>query len=544
MQKYISLLSMLLVAVYALAINYVGNQLVFNPKAKAQSVTMALTEPIFHSPDLNPISKNKEIVNWKAEVALDDNGLWKYYHPLNDDTTATREELPLYSVRITLVGYNNQNQFVEGFVFDVMWPSETLYQENGQQPNLDPIDFEQLVNSSTNCKKFQLNQDSYHPSIDKETEKVDYFTLFDAWIIGLNTGNIYSLDYETAQKQCNFEFISYDPATNNLKAKLDASLIDVENNINYSFNVNFDGFVSVQGWKKDHNNLPEFGNIHIFNAGPNCQDGLNYATNNIAHQHNEKCDILNMLYVIGADSNYDIIVNNTASEFVANDVKIRPKNIDSNNSTSFKNQNYFYGYLTAPLDFVHPDFGVTFSMPKIGYCFDDIEDNIDWNPYIMFPTAGGYIYWTSYYSMKVAMESFPKYCSQNTHLSFHTPDGVLFESKLINGDVVRATSKMPIIYHYDPADITKTREIESVGDFTPNYTMPTSGNTHFTYDHNQASAKPVIDTTALSPAEWVKIYSPDGTLLFSGTYGDFHPAASGLYIIKTPKSIHKTPILN
>lgn len=462
-------------------------------------------------------------VKWRASVNLQTAGAWNIYSSKDENgnpVSLTREDLPVYLANFTFLGYYPDGTLRHAASFLAHWPSEytMLDGDKSTYTNYDPVDFATLASSESMCKRFTTSTGVY-PIANSDGAGYSCHP-----IMPYNKYYSYGIyDGQTVElSNVELELISYVPS-GDAKARLHITMTDAANQ-SHTIDIDYDNHMKIAGWKKQHKLLPPLSDIHIFNVGQDFDRTL--------------------LYFLAIDSTLDLSISSEQAPFSKSTWSINGSLGEVNDGMHRQyHETYLSGYLTAPLDFTNPDNEAIFNMAEFLY-YDNGPDN---NIGISLPQYGIFPYydnnpnrWWKPYVMQFMHEGMWDVLGQKTFIALNTPEGVVIESAIPNGDVVHAECKGKIIYHYDVNDMTKTREYDAVGSNNAyrSYDMPKSGNNHFTYT-GETSVNSITDNSALTADSAVDVYTTSGVKVFSGVYADFCPAPNNLYIVRTADKTFK-----
>lgn len=371
----------------------------------------------------------------------------------------------LFLPRIQLANFNAQNTPTDYIIGFLEWPSMYWYQQRFEYDNYDVPVAERdqnIVPPSVLCNNPNL------VSLFTECEYVGFGA--DTWYM-LPTSELGSVLYQGQEAQT--------VMTDNFGGTFDFRAFDVEEgSIDFVFNFpvqvgartaklsgNYTGTAIVKGFEPRYITSPELGSIHLFNGG--------LISSELVGDENPfgvDFDELTQFFLMAIVDGMDIPANATVGPFNPDKLGFAPTS--ENSIPEDKDFFYYDGYL-----FGDPSYAKDINKDPV-----DQKFTLDEGEWFQIPgTNQGYISvtpaenvfvcafeddeWSDIYGMKVACQGmwYNGMCEPST-IEWGTTAGFVANMSNTYSEYLTSFGTKNIIYHYDPTDMSKTREIASVGD--------------------------------------------------------------------------------
>lgn len=395
----------------------------------------------------------------------------------------TFDELPYYVVSYTLVKYTPNSIDANTYInFMLEWPSEYIYRQlftyQGEKPNgiipvefrdYTPAPFSDLWNNPEYCREFR--EDEGVGSQPNATE--------DNWLYyGM-------LPNEALGIACLYDDVPcFTKLDENTYSKINLELYSMDDNVAYlefrnDIRIDFQGSTrrvrptykgtgDVQGFDASVIELPEFGDMHLFNTGV-------VSSAKLGDENPFPTDFPEMtqFYYTISDKRLEWSIDPAATSFNPDMIKLMVPE-----GTARDVINFMYGYAFADPKYgndinLNPDEqDMSFVQGEV-IAVDLGEDSWyaeytpavgDIVPFNIADAQGNMEPWSAQYGTRFYVDNMPE-STQNTPVSmgwgFKTGWELSFENLYLRTYKANSTGKL--FYHYDPTNINLVRELELVG---------------------------------------------------------------------------------
>lgn len=424
------------------------------------------------------------------------------------------DRLPYYVCNFLLYSTDaKSSNFTSYITFVGCWPSKYIYEQifnytgeltsDGAIPealrDYDPVSMDELANNADYTNNFR--ESPYIGSdVVSGTKKFEFWTLLEN--ATASSGGTCTINLEEARTYCtdtigsSFLFESFYKDTNELECKIQIYVQVIDSGSRIFKGFNYLGKARIEGFEPIITELPEFGDMHLFNAGLMSSSSFGQL-----NPFTGEWGPYTVFYMAIGDKYVDWRIDSNAVSFSPNIIE---PFISADASSDHEHANSLYGYLFASVKYAN---GVTYSPDVENFkCIWPSEGEKDGNPYTeIVPivnsfTPGGFNSdaWSDEYGMHMTVENIPDMIAADSQIVWGTKNG--FEAKIGNNfkKTVKIKSSGNIIYHYDPTDISKVRHISMTGTSSgieyedPNKLMP-----QIIYDGRYISFKNDIDESKI-----------------------------------------------
>ena len=394
----------------------------------------------------------------------------------------TFDEMPYYVADFILTMEDvKKGEVTTQLQLKLCWPSKYIWSqivtwegdvdEEGAIP-VDKRDYDwvlpnDLCNSKEFCREFrETGGVGCHPN--SAGTNWEYFTILpnkELQIDGQVDGEWGTTTY-TDRSQTTVKFTGLDQAASNTLGANCTIYFTGESGKTYLKRPAYDGPSRIEGFESQTYNLPEFGDIHIFNAGLGSRDIFGDED-----PYTEPWNERSQIYMFAADKYVPCMVDATATKFDVNAIKPGTVTLPEGEELS-THANLFRGYLYTDPKYSKDN---TLDPNEIVYSLESGKEavsEVDGEPYLAICPIGdcfvpsGYVgSWSDLYGMRFTLGNYVDIWGETNsyHFAFGTTEGWLASGKDDYTNTVTAKSTGKIIYHYDENDMQKTREFSAIG---------------------------------------------------------------------------------
>ena len=416
-----------------------------------------------------------------------------------DNVTYGFDEIPYYAANFILSARKqDQTQLDTYITWMACWPSYYVYEQaftfpadqlvNGVIP-VDKRDYEavsmtQLANDPTFTQRFQ-EVDYIGSQQIPGTKKWNSFTLLENAMSAADgtcvvNGNQCMTSITKSGSADNptymsttFDFQAFNHETTELDCKTVVYYQNMETARNGILRLAYVGGARVEGFEPITVTLPEFGDVHLFNAGEWSSEGFG-DTNPFTGAWGP----FTALYIATGDSHLLWKIDETAKEF--NPDIIENMGVDVGADELDKYASNLTGYLFTDVkyardtnlnpagDFIKCEFPIEFDE---GNRVTTISIVPVLNSFV--PSGYNYDSWSNDYGVLAYVNNFPEMPIAGSMMAWGTTEG--FRASITNSfkKTAEIVSTGDIIYHYNPNDMAQVRKYSSIGDV--NYASSVSG---------------------------------------------------------------------
>lgn len=392
----------------------------------------------------------------------------------------TLEQVPYYGVMAGFEKeYDDPNSPGERTYWVLWWP--TIYEHSqfvdnwytgvgNVEPDLNPVPFDAFCNNHENpeyieltyCSKFQEVPDDEMPYPDFQTEERDgnYYIIDPTptwWGMHFFTGYIGNNECTSGLingmgSKSVFTFNEWNP----LDQWLDMDIRMFTNGVRRS-EVSFSGKARVQGWTQSLLALPEYGDVHIFNAGINSSEIAG-----VTDYYGGTWGPLQQYFLFGIGKYVEFVESLWEGKFETEKVRIQdiPDKIIADGVDPTTIQNYFWGILFSNVgsepnegtwNMVDPvKIGQIYQVTPVANCIVPYAVESD-----VIPDGFVSVY-----------EGDTDFCTTGSVVNIGTTKGL--QLLLNNGyDYYEGFYDKDIVYHYDVNNMVLTKTFSSVGTKEP-----------------------------------------------------------------------------
>lgn len=464
---------------------------------------------------------------------------WWYFKEQGKDLTF--EDLPFYIVEYNLAKYNNEGKLVDRADCLISWPGYKMWDITNpdSKTNYDMVPIEELANRGDDgfCNTFAHWDENNVLYLLEDKKLVCYSMWSNKW--GLKQvceGEEAVFADPSASRMSQFSLISYDKEENWLySANQFFFLYGVNKNIPGQMQLNFDGEIRLQGFHPQ-NYVWDVTAVHLFNAGykdpmliPASEDPYDF-----------DWEPKQKFWIYASTANNHVAMDEGLKAFTPH--KIFFSWNDDVPVSERINENYysFYGPLYAPASAVEDPRGV-YKMAKPEEVWHEeyelMLQKVVPTDYSMIPRGVGTDYlWSDTDGFKCLYKSYYQNLRHPGYLAFGTTDGLILRGKDNYGNTLSATYTGKIIYHYDPEDISKSREIDAVGEINSVESVAADNNIVVT-----AAGKTLY--VKCNVATGVEVYSLNGMSVAKNAGAEGQTLAfeleKGMYLVKAGAKTYK-----
>ncbi len=479
----------------------------------------------------------------------------------------TFEQMPYYLVNVTLSRTKGENPLPNAiFYFFLCWPSQYIYSQvfdkslqdaNGNIPedvrNYDPVSFEELFNNPQYCRRFvEATGVGTGPMVNG---MYSYFTMLPNVTLHVSSlvedaqgklTQVYTYISSKGDMSSEMNFLQFSPDDNwtQLYSTIYYSEDGSDNGIRTlrygRANEPYDGTSDVQGFFNQVYQMPDFGDLHIFNTGTMSSESL--GDNNPFPA--DFPEVTALYYTIGdkyltwgftpTSNGGNCAFDRDAFVSMGLELPAGEKLRD--------HANYVDGYF-----FADPKYGkditldldpTTFVMQPV--IVEDDEDSEIWyavsapavNSMVQYninDMNGSMESWSEDYGSSFSYRNLPEGAGEGSFIGWGYTDGIIVN--MDNGFLTKylAYSKGKVYYHYNPAKMSDVRELESVGGLDGVETVASEEGVRVN------AANGVISVVSAQDAE-VAVYGLDGVCIkavkAAAGEGVNVEAAKGIYVVK------------
>ena len=493
MKKIFTLMASLAVGLSAMAVNgpfkVENKEVTPNPLRLAEIRSEMNSE--FNHINATEVESNDEMYTrswtdskgnvWILQIELYKDFVGDYFGlTYNDGTKPTIDDLPYFPAFYMLRKLNaTQDQVLDGVMFYLCWPTKYLYSQifewEGPWEEVDgykdipaddrdfsPVTLNELANNANGCRLFTETKAGYFDgSLDKATGYWSTWAIVNCEWMGITSMYNGSSTYATVvtdSRASTVSFSYYDKEEDSVGANNIIYMQNTNTNATVTLNADFNGLAEVEGFEARTVVTPDFGDIHVFNAGLISSEELD-----LDNPFSEQFDPVTAFYVVGGDPVYEWIIDPSAKAFAANKIGIK-----ATGDVPTSQANVIAGYA-----FADEKYGSDITLDPTEMRFDivlpvAVQDptgaylSIAPAPNKFVPT--GYNYeWSKEWGFECDNLGQIQSYTENAHFAWGTVDG--FEMTVVTplSRTIYSKSTGKIIYHYDPTDMQKTREFSAVG---------------------------------------------------------------------------------
>lgn len=492
-------------------------------------------------------------VVWDLEVMLSDQkvcDMVKFQDGNGQSVSYPFANLPYYvaDFRISKL-YEGDSYAATDISFVMCWPSyyvwEQIYTYDGEldeyggipvdKRNYAPVSMTDLCNSTEFAHKFK-EIDSINAvgnTLVDEDNKFDFFTLLEN-VYDANGGlctyeGKVAQTYITQTINSEIDFRSFNAEDSNTSAQLKIYVKEVETGVNRNLRKTYDGPARIEGFEPINQTLPNFGNLHIFNAGLTGSDILGDA-----NPFTGSWGPFTELYFAIGDEHVEWTVDPTATAFAKNVIQQTGINADSSidynmyasmlNGTVFADAKYANDTTLDPSD-------IEFYLIE-PLTIEDLDNNsvvYEITPALnSFVPYGANESWSNDYGTYAFDQNYMEALAEGSKFAIGTTEGFKMELKNHYKKTFSAVSTGDVIYHYNPKNVQEVRTYSLIGDYV-------WGSGVETVAADKAAINVVNGAIEVAPAEaaQVAVYSLDGACLKS-----VKAAAGSVVEVKAPKGVY------
>ncbi len=420
---------------------------------------------------------------WKAQVLKESKTLPEmvtFTDDKGESVNYTFDQMPYYLADYILTMEDAKyGNVVTAVQLILCWPSKYIWEQvfsydgeldsEGSIPvekrDYSCVTLDELANSTQWCREFRENGGV--GSVTEDGTSWQYFCILPCKTLGIwgMVDGEYGYTTFDESKMSTLKFDSFDKTNDNL-CTVNRIYFTGDNGKAYNIDNRYDGTTRLEGFESKTYDLPEFGDIHIFNAGNGSSDIL--GDND---PFTEKWQERSIFYIFAADKYLPCKVAESATRF--DDTKINVGSIDLPEGEKFDDHaNLIQGYL-----FTDPKYGKDTSLDPTEIIYSLRHGEVRYDPYIednyysiypegdCFFSGGVNENWSSTYGSKMMKGNYSHPFSEKEPftIAFGTKEGWIAKGvdDYTNKIIAKSTGK--IIYHYDPNDMHKTREFSSIG---------------------------------------------------------------------------------
>lgn len=464
------------------------------------------------------------------------------YNPSFDD-------LPYYCVDYTLTRTKKGDESYSTMVImHLAWPSNYIYDQvftytgevdaDGLIPvgmrDYAPASIDELANNTARCRVFQ-ESDGVGTG-DLVDGKWSYYSILPNEL--LQNPSLYDdqLAYTelSADVASQLEFTMFDPeedwteVTNRIYLKL------IDTQTSRRLQCSYKGDAAIEGFAPKTQDLPEFGDLHLFNTG--LQSSELFGDNN---EYPGDFGALTAFYYVIGDQYLGWEIAPEATSFNKNNISNTGLDLPAGEALR-DHANYLSGYLYANAAYAN-DINLdpteeSFQMlePKQVEVSDDVwyADLVPSEgaiiPYSVGDMNGNMESWSENYGTRVIVGNFYEICGAESTLGWGYDRGFCMDFVNNYLKLIHAESTGKLYYHYDPKDMKLYRELSLVG--TKEYTAVEN------IAADNASVVAANGVLTVTPAEnaVVAVYTLDGVCVKSANVAAGNSVSvegKGLYVV-------------
>lgn len=470
----------------------------------------------------------------------------------------TFEQLPYYCVNYRLqMRPKDSPAITTQCWFYMAWPTKYLYEqvftydgertENGGIPqeyrDLTIVPFDELANNPEGCRKFQEST-GVGAQESQDGYSWEYWTMLPNALLGIPC-------YLNGQECVTSDPDGPTPSNITINAfRAEDVYLDITNRITCDSDGNvrnlarnqYQGTFRFEGFAAQVDDLPEFGDIHLFNAGLQSSEEMG-DENPFTAEWPE----MTWMYMVGGDTRIEWELDPTAKKFDPQMIRMKAFNVAADEEED-DFANMMQGYLFAPAKYAQ-DLTLTpdteaFEMiePTEGY-----DADVDKYYWVVAPAANSMLpygwgtaedIWSTTYGMVTRVRNVVDFIVAPSKLQFGTKEGFMVFANNEFLKTININSKGNLIYHYDPNDMQLTRVVPLVGDVEWDNSVA---------EVAEGVAKVVAANGELTvvPAEKsvVAVYALDGACVAKATVfgGETFTVAApkGIYVVKVGNETYK-----
>lgn len=400
------------------------------------------------------------------------------YHP-------TFDAMPYYYAVYTLTKTKPDSQDVSTYItFNLAWPSEYIYEqvwsykgevnEQGQIPvelrEYEPVTMDLLANNPNRCQKFQEAQ-FVGAELNEGQTKWAYYTMLPNELLGdpCLYDDILGYTELNDQHASTLEFTMYDEEESWLEINNRIYIYLPSTGSSRRVQCNYKGTGSVEGFAPIIENLPNFGDVHLFNTGVLSSESM--GDNN---PFPGDFDPLTAFYFVSGDQYLEWRIDPSAGKFDPAQIVSAGVNLPVG-ETLRDHANYIRGYLFADKKFagddnLNPeDLGFLMLQPEViqesddfwyGYIVPGVNTML---PYAIGDMNGNMEPWSDTYGLHCLLHNGIERVYEPSTLGWGYNKGLVVDlcNEFQKTFHIESTGKL--IYHYDPNNMTLFRELSLVG---------------------------------------------------------------------------------
>ena len=466
-------------------------------------------------------------------VKVDFNKL-PYYHALFRLTSRSPQELTRSTQVFMHLCWPARYMFDQIFEYDGELEADKSIPIDKRDYSITPIDM--LCNSTEYCKLFQESDGVGFESEDGG-KTIAYYTMLCTEKLGISQlyGGEYAFTELTDSKASKIEFRGYElqdgvpfiEENNRIYLKI------AEHGKQYTIRNTYAGTSRVEGFTPSEVTYPEFGDVHLFNAGLHSTEALGDAC-----QYTRPFTDLTAFYITVGDKYLNWYVDEAATHFdesmILNGGLELPEGEDLDSHASYL-QGYIYADAKYAKDINLDPKAEVFAVNHVDLEYSDIaKDYITlYAPEANCIVPFGYdAKWSELYGLLSMFQQDVDKLAEGARIGWGTKNGFILEGDNIYFKRINASSVGNLIYHYDPTDMQKTRIFSLVGDKE----WEESGVEDVATDAAaKVSASNGVITVVPAEAGEVAVYSLDGACVksvkaYAGATVTVN-AAKGVYVV-------------
>ena len=426
---------------------------------------------------------------WMVQVLLSDMKICdmvKFEDPTtHQEVKYSFDQLPYYGAVYTItMNKPNAAEYSHYVQFQMCWPTYYNYEQlftytgevdaQGQIPlekrNYNPVSIDDMANNDEFTQTFTEANFIGFDRVEGEKKYEAWTMLENAMgddMVALFDGNVASTylmgdgDNRTGSKLI---FQAYDKETNSVKVRNQIYLELTQSEVKRNIRNIYEGTGRIEGFSEINDELPLFGEMHLFNAGLASSEDFGDS-----NPFTDNWGPFSQFYVCIGDERVLWYMTPGAKKFSA-DV-IQQAGIDVSEDENIDDHaSMIMGYA-----FADPKYSMDPTIDPTGLVFnykaptyETLESGTDIT--LMVPEKNCFLMygnerepWSMDYGMIAYCRNFPESPNLGSAFGWGTTEGFRLEMNNMFRKTWIAKSEADIIYHYDPNDVEKTRRFSPVG---------------------------------------------------------------------------------
>lgn len=398
--------------------------------------------------------------------------------------TYTFDQIPYYCAVYTITRQKPDEEVYSTLItFNLAWPSKYIWQqvwnydgildEDGSIPveyrDYSPVTVSELANNPDCCRIFK--EATGLGAGDPEGEKWSYFSMLPNQQLGdpclFDNQMGYTFLDETVASTVDFSM--FDSEEDWLKVNNRLFVRLAETSTSRRIQCNYDGSSIIEGFTETREDVPAFGDLHLFNTGL-----MSSAAMGDNNPFPGDFDAMTAFFYMIGDKNLLLSVDPTATKFDPTKLVNGGLQLPEGENLT-DHANYLKGYLFADAKYANDQ---NLNPEELGFSLQDYEEIREgediWYAYIV-PEVGGMVPygvgdmnqnmepWSETYGFRALIHNMNEFAAIPSTLGWGYNKGFVCDLRNDFMKTFHIESDGKLFYHYDPKDMKLYRELALVG---------------------------------------------------------------------------------